>query len=180
MPTKGEMHSTRWIGLWFDTFCWREFWVRVASLIGLVLYVIGFFLLAAGYLSLSGCAKQGPTAPTPLHPYEVIIVAHTECFAEFMEWSTPDIFFTDNPVDVECVIDGEKRMCPSAGRAYIGYNRVVYWGAWVRGEAGPDWGWSLGDLEWVAAHEVCHLALATANEDVANSCARWAVKGAGC
>jgi len=135
-------------------------------------------ILVAAAWGACGCNAL-PTSSTAVlepHPNELLIIAYTQCYADYYHLGEIDVFFWEFKEEVECSDDhGKDAMCPVAGRAYHGHRRVGYWGPWVRGETifvPPD-------LEWSAAHEVCHLAGAF-TEAAAKRCAEIVWDQANC
>lgn len=104
-----------------------------------------------------GCGLfKSPTASDEpeLHPNEILITEYVQCYAEYFGLKEVWVDFWEHGQHVDCSEDhGEGAMCPIAGHAHIVGRGVSFWGPWVRGEAShvPP------DLEWAAAHEVCHL-----------------------
>jgi hypothetical protein len=120
-----------------------------------------------------GC--KSPTAPTHDHPNEVRITAYTQCYAKHFGLGRVEVTFWEHGRYVDCSADyGPGAQCPVAGTGMPNSRKVSYWGPWVRGEAShiPP------ELEWAAAHEVCHLT-GLWDEKQTETCGRlvWTVAG---
>jgi hypothetical protein len=130
---------------------------------------------------LGGCGVS-PTSPTPTHPNEILITQHTQCYANYFKLGTITVSFFEDERLVDCSADwgydedGDPLMCQIAGAAYPGSRHAEYYGPWVRGETDTT---REPDLEWAAAHEVCHMA-GTWDEDQAKKCAELAWPRAQC
>ena len=136
-------------------------------------------LIAVG-VALAGC--KSPTAPDePSHPNEILITEHTQCYADHFHLGKITVSFFEKARWADCSDwlgndeNGDPMECMVAGGAYPFSRHAEYYGPWVRHELeGPP-----PELEWTAAHEVCHMT-GTWSEDAAIKCAAIAWDQAQC
>ncbi len=176
MPTH-ERNVLMWLIRCIDPHFWE--WLR------LVLFCICVFTLA---LWLLGCGLlKSPTAPEEepeLHPSEILVTEHTQCYADYFRLGKITCSFFEDERLIDCSDDwgndenGDPVECIIVGGAFPGSRHAEYYGPWVRGEL-AGYSVSSQDLEWVAAHEVCHMA-GTWSETVAKRCAEIAWDQAQC
>ena len=157
----GKLYKIRWP--------WFAFWVSIAIL---------YNTLGCGLL-------KSPTAPdeSELHPSEILITEHTQCYADYFRLGEITVSFFEDERLINCYPlkydgNGDPVQCVKAGGAFPYSRHAHYYGPWVRGEL-AGYSSSSQDLEWVAAHEVCHM-LGTWSETVAVRCSRLAWDQAQC
>lgn len=141
--------------------------------------------LIAVAVALSGCGLlKSPTAPEDkvLHPNEILITEHTQCYADHFHLGKITCSFFEDERWADCSDwwgydeNGDPIECMVAGGAYPFSRHAEYYGPWVRGEL-PDI--PNPDLEYTAAHEVCHMT-GTWSETAAMHCAAIAWDQAQC
>ena len=144
---------------------WFTFWMSIAIL---------YSILGCGLL-------KSPTAADELHPNEILITEHTQCYADHFRLGKITCSFFEDERLIDCSDDwgndenGDPVQCLRVGGAFPGSRHAEYYGPWVRHELGGE----PPDLEWVAAHEVCHMT-GTWSETVAKRCAEIAWDQAQC
>lgn len=129
-------------------------------------------LLVGATWGALGC--KSPTAPND-HPNELRIIAYTQCYADHFRMGEVEVTFWEHGRYVDCSRDyGPGARCAIAGTGMPHSRLVSYWGPWVRGEAShiPP------ELEWAAAHEICHLT-GLWDEERTKTCGHliWTVAG---
>ena len=172
MPTH-ERNVLMWLIRCIDPHFWR--WGKLA-LYCLALFTVALWLLGCGLL-------KSPTAPNPTHPNEILIIEHTQCYADYFRLGKITVSFFEEEQQVNCYPlrydeNGDPVQCFKAGGAWPFSRHARYYGPWVRGEL-VDHLFSSQDLEFVAAHEVCHM-LGIWNEVKAWKCAENAWSRAEC
>ncbi len=167
------MTHERNVLMWLAGKLYKIRWPRFAFWVSMVIL---YSTLGCGLL-------ESPTAPDPTHPNEILIIEHTQCYADYFRLGEITVSFFEDERQVNCYPlkydeNGDPFQCLQAGGAWPFKRHASYYGPWVRGEL-ADYLFSSQDLEWVAAHEVCHM-LGTRDEDVAVKCAELAWSRAGC
>jgi len=108
-----------------------------------------FIALITVVLILAGCGK--PTDPTASTEREMYIEAETVRYGQIELDRTLDVSFTDARHMVPTIEDPNVK-APAAGWVSLQGFKITYWRPWVNDER-----YGRVDLEWTAAHEVCHF-----------------------
>lgn len=120
--------------------------------------------------AMFGCAS--PTAPdAPPTPAEQHVLKLVNAWAEKLSVSAPPVGWFQKARTTPCDAPEWDNRCPVAGAA-PNLSSVEFWRPYVNGQNPLNLpNWPDFDFRQTTAHEVCHVAKKTYNEDVARVCA---------
>lgn len=146
-PPTHERNVLMWVATrgWLRVLMWFLFWVFMGYL----------------FFSIVGCGNGSPLSSTEIgHPNEEMIVAWSECYYAYFGLEEKlhgslTVAFTDERRVVPCPshMQNPPEECIAAGWAAPGTRLIHYYRPWVRSNDRNAW-----DLQYTAAHEVCHLS----------------------